>query len=134
MKKTKIIYWTVTILFCAFMLFSAIPDILVTAEAKAFLTGIGYPLYFIPFIGILKTLGVVALLIPGYYRIKEWAYAGFVFDLVGATYSVWASAGPDPGMLFMVLPIGFLFLSYGFYHKLYNTRKAEAELNPQLAA
>src|SRR5690606_20102531 len=78
---------------------------------------LGYPLYIITFIAVPKTLGVIAILIPGFRRRKEWAYAGLFFDLIGAVYSGIASYGPRADMLFMALPIGALFLSYAYYHK-----------------
>ena len=117
MKKMKIFYWIITILFSAFMLFSAIPDIVVTGEAKTFMNGLGYPTYIIPFLGVAKLLGVIAILIPGFPKIKEWAYAGLFFDLIGATYSGIALGGFQPQILFMLPPIVFLFLSYFLYHK-----------------
>jgi hypothetical protein len=118
MKKITIWYWIITILFSAFMLFSAIPDILVDPEAVTMITGLGYPKYFIPFIGVAKFLGVVAILIPGFKRIKEWAYAGLFFDLVGATYSaIAATGGVQLPMLIMILPISFLFISYFLWHR-----------------
>ncbi len=85
MKKNKALYWTITGLFLAFMLFSAVPDILVVPDAVTFMVHLGYPKYFIPFIGVAKLLGVIAILVPGFPRIKEWAYAGLCFDLIGAT-------------------------------------------------
>jgi hypothetical protein len=118
MKKTKFFYWIITGLFGAFMLFSAISDILVVPEAVTFMSHLGYPVYFIPFIGVAKLLGVAAILIPGFPRIKEWAYAGLTFDLIGATYSVVAVDGFQPGTLFMLLPFTFLTLSYILYHKI----------------
>src|ERR1043165_6179177 len=115
MKKTKIAYWIITILFAGFMLFSAIPDGLSTPDAVTFMTWLGYPKYFIPFIGVAKVLGVIAILIPGYPRIKEWAYAGLVFDLVGATYSA-ASVKLDAfGAVFMTVVIILAFVSYFLY-------------------
>ena len=116
-KKNQILYWIFTGLFSAFMLFSAIPDILIVPEAKAFMNNLGYPDYIIPFLGVAKLLGTIALLIPVYPRIKEWAYAGLFFDLIGATYSQIAHDGFLPQIAFMVLPIAFLFLSYMLYHK-----------------
>ena len=117
MKKTKILYWIITGLFSAFMLFSAIPDILVTPDAITFMNGLGYPTYIIPFLGVAKLLGVIAILVPGFPGIKEWAYAGLLFDLSGATYSGIAMGGFQPQILFMLLPVIFLFLSYYLYHK-----------------
>lgn len=119
MKRTKIYFWVVTGLFSAFMLFSAIPDLMMVPEAKTFMNHLGYPDYIIPFIGFAKLLGVIAILIPGYPVIKEWAYAGLFFDLAGATYSVMATDGFQPGTLTMVLPFTFLFLSRYLYFKLH---------------
>ncbi len=118
MKKTKIFYWIVTSLFAAFMLFSAIFDILIVPEAKVIFAHLGYPEYFIPFIGWAKLLGVIGILVPGFPRIKEWAYAGLAFDLIGATYSVIAVEGFQLPTLTMILPFTFLFLSYTLYHKI----------------
>ena len=120
MKKTTTLYWITTALFAGFMTFSAIPDVFSTTEAVAFVTGLGYPDYFVPFIGIAKLLGVIAILIPGFPLLKEWAYAGLFFDLFGATYSLIAKNGFHVSMLFMLLPLTFLFLSYGLYHRRMN--------------
>ena len=118
MKKTKIIYWIFTSLFAFLMLGSSIPDILsVPVAVKGMHEGLGYPLYFIPFIGVAKLLGVAAILIPGYPRIKEWAYAGLLFDLLGATYSIIASGQPVASWIFMALPLGLGVCSYIYYHK-----------------
>jgi uncharacterized membrane protein YphA (DoxX/SURF4 family) len=117
MKKTNMIYWILTGLFAAFMIFTSIPDILMVKDAVTFMNHLGYPNYFIPFIGVAKVLGCIAILIPGFPRIKEWAYAGLFFDLFGATYSNIAVEGMQVGLLFMVLPFGFLFASYAYYHK-----------------
>jgi hypothetical protein len=130
MKKTKILYWVFTVLFCALMLFSAIPNIMSTPESIDFVSGkLGFPAYFIPFIGVAKFLGVVGILVPGFPRIKEWAYAGLTYDLLGATYSVYAvstSLSEGIPMLFMLLlPAG----SYFFYHRKLKERKTEEVRN-----
>ena len=118
MKKIKILYCVFTGLFSAMMLASAVPDILVVSEAvKGMHDGLGYPVYLIPFLGVAKLLGVLAILLPINRRIKEWAYAGLFIDLVGATYSIIASGAPLPNYVFMILPIGLATLSYVFYHK-----------------
>ena len=111
MKKIKIFYWVITVIFASFMLFTAIPDLLVMPDAVKFITNLGYPVYIIPFLGVAKILGAIAILIPGFPRIKEWAYAGLFFDLIGATYSGLAKGGFQPQMLIMILPIAFLFIS-----------------------
>ena len=117
MKKTKIFFWIITGLFSAFMLQIAIPEILLSNDGVMYVTMLGFPKYITPFLGVAKLLGIVAILIPGFPRIKEWAYAGLFFDLIGLTYSGIAHDGLQPPMLFMILPISFLFLSYYFHHK-----------------
>src|SRR5438067_1934468 len=91
MKKTNLIYWILTGLFAFAMLGSAIPDILVMPVAVEGFRQISMPAYLLPFLGWAKLLGVVAILIPGYPRVREWAYAGLFFDILGATYCVAAS-------------------------------------------
>lgn len=117
MKNTKVLFWIFTGLFGAFMLFTAIPDVLVIPEATTFMTKLGYPNYFTFFIGLAKVLGVIAIIIPGYPRIKEWAYAGIAFDLIGATYSQLAVFGFMPGIFFMLIPFALGIASYIYYHK-----------------
>jgi DoxX-like family len=116
MKNTKTLYWVFTGLFSALMVFTSIPDIMMVEDAVKFMNMLGYPNYFIPFIGVAKILGVIAILVPGYPRLTEWAFAGLAFDLIGAVYSQVASAGILPDQLFMILPFALLILSYRFYH------------------
>ena len=117
MKKTKINYWIFTSLFAFIMLGSAIPDVFSVQMAVEGFTKMGFPVYLLPFIGIAKVLGVIAILIPGYPRLKEWAYAGLVFDLLGATYSIAASGQPTSNWIFMALPLALAAGSYKWYHK-----------------
>lgn len=119
MKKDKIIYWTITGLFSAFMLFSSMGGAILQPEAKQFLNHLGYPDYFILLISWLKIFGIVAILVPGFPKIKEWAYAGLCFDLVGAIVSVTAVDGFNPGLVVIAVPIGFIFLSRHYFYKLY---------------
>jgi hypothetical protein len=124
MKKVNILHWVFTGLFGGFMLFSAIPDILMDPDATAFITNLGYPKYIVPFLGVAKALGVIAILVPGFPRLKEWAYAGLTFDLIGATYSNISYAGFDPMMLTMLIIFGVEALSYFYYHKKLELRDA----------
>lgn len=126
MKKINIYYWIFTGLFAAFMLFSAIPDIMVVPQAVEIVsTKLGYPKYLIAFLGVAKFLGSIAILIPGFPRIKEWAYAGLAFDLIGATYSSISIGAPVGEWIFMVLPFSLLALSYFFYHRKLNATAAQ---------
>ena len=116
-KRDTIIFWISTALFGAMMLSSAIPNILQAEEWVAIFTALGFPQYMLPFLGVAKLLGVIAILIPGFPRIKEWAYAGLFFDLVGATYAALAAFPFDPRLLSMLLFFGLGALSYIYHHK-----------------
>ena len=123
MKKINILYWIFTGLFAAFMLFSAIPNIISNQQSiDLIVTQMGYPLYFIPFIGVAKALGAIAIVIPGFPRVKEWAYSGLMFDLVSATYSFIALGKTLPEWGFMFVPMLVGGLSYYFYHKKISVR------------
>ncbi len=117
MKKLNILYWTFTGLFALAMLFSGIQNALVTSDSVALFSHLGYPAYISPFLGIAKILGAIAILIPGYPRLKEWAYAGLFFDLVGATYSSIMTDGFQIPMLGMLIFFGLFLLSYFYYRK-----------------
>ena len=118
-KNIKILYWLFTILFAGLMLFSAYGSILVNEDAKKLIHDqLGYPVYFIAFTGYAKLIGIIAILIPGLKTIKEWAYAGLFFDLIGAVYSGIAVAMTlDPMMFFMLIWFVPGILSYIFWHK-----------------
>lgn len=117
MKKTKILYWVFTILFALLMLASAVPDIIISEDALKYFSMLRLPEYLLPFLGVAKTLGVIAILVPGYPRVTEWAYAGLFFDLIGAAYCTYASTSQLSSIAFMLLPVGLGVLSYIFYHK-----------------
>jgi len=116
-RRDTVLYWIFTAFFCAFMLTSTIPNILSAPEWVEIFKQLGYPPYMLPFLGVAKLLGVIALLVPGFSRIKEWAYAGMFFDLTGAVYSGLSVGGFDPQMLIMLVPFGLGALSYIYHHK-----------------
>ena len=83
------------------------------------ITGLGYPLYFVPMLAAFKVLGSLALIIPkvpGY--VKEWAYAGFGFDFIAAFISIWAVIGFKKELILPAVFMVILVLSYKSYHKI----------------
>ena len=86
-RRNKIIYWIATIWLALGMLSTAIVQVLQTKEEVDMMTRLGYPAYLLTIIGLWKVLGVVAVLIPKYPLVKEWAYAGFFFAMSGAIIS-----------------------------------------------
>jgi hypothetical protein len=93
-KRNRIIYWISTVWLSLGMTATGIQQL-----SKAQLEGalsppgvygimqLGYPVYFLTILGIWKILGVIALLVPKFALLKEWAYAGFFFLLTGAVFS-----------------------------------------------
>ncbi|HZY79312.1 MAG TPA: DoxX family protein [Cyclobacteriaceae bacterium] len=116
MKRTKIIYWVVTGLFALFMISTAIPNIIMNdASVDLISTQLQFPKYLIPFLGWAKVIGSIAILVPGFPRIKEWAYAGLFFDLSGAMFaSIYLSGIGGLAMLMFIVPH---LASYFLYHK-----------------
>jgi uncharacterized membrane protein YphA (DoxX/SURF4 family) len=83
MKKTTT-FWAVTILGPASFVVGGYLHLVRDPQVMATLAHLGYPPYFATILGVWKLLGAVAIVAPGLPRLKEWAYAGFVFDLTGA--------------------------------------------------
>src|SRR5262245_37760794 len=89
MKATtkSIAYW-ITTGFVVFAMFSGgIAELTRRPETIEGMKLLGYPLYFVMILGAWKLLGSVALVIPGFSRLKEWAYAGIFFNMTGAAVS-----------------------------------------------
>ena len=87
MQKDRKIYWATTGLFCLMMTGGGVANLLRLPPQVGEIETLGYPLYLMTILGVAKLLGVVALLAPDRPILKEWAYAGFTIDLVGATAS-----------------------------------------------
>lgn len=86
-KRNKIIYWIATLWLALGMASTGIVQIIKMKEEVQKMTALGYPKYFLTIIGVWKLLGVIAILIPRYPLIKEWAYAGFFFVATGAVFT-----------------------------------------------
>jgi uncharacterized membrane protein len=106
-KRNKIIYWVTTGFLAFGMLANGLAQII---HAKGFVDimgHLGYPLYFLYIIGVWKILGVIAILIPRFRLVKEWAYAGFFFVMSGALFSHIALGDPikeiAPSLVLLIL-------------------------------
>lgn len=112
MKKFRTtIYWIATLWLSLGMMATGISQILeLNGQGGAdMMTHLGFPLYLLPLLGILKVLGVVAILLPRLPLVKEWAYAGFALLMLGAIYSHLAAKDPIvetlPGLLLLSLAV-----------------------------
>lgn len=86
-KRNKIIYWIATIWLSLGMVSSGVVQLIKMKEEVDMMSHLGYPAYFLTIIGVWKMLGVIAVLVPKFPLIKEWAYAGFFFAMTGAVIS-----------------------------------------------
>jgi hypothetical protein len=116
-KRNKIIYWIATLWLALGMLSTAAVQLL---KGKAGSGGadsiahLGYPVYILAMLGAWKVLGVVAVLIPKFPLLKEWAYAGFFFIIAGAVYSHIASGDGareffGPVLLLILIVVSWYF-------------------------
>jgi hypothetical protein len=80
-------YWATTLLLAIAFAASGTANLTRSASATSGMAHLGYPLYLTTILGVWQLLGAVAVLLPGYPALKEWAYAGMVFDLTGAAAS-----------------------------------------------
>jgi uncharacterized membrane protein YphA (DoxX/SURF4 family) len=122
MKTTKIIYWILTGLLVILMLFSAISSLRPNPQGIAMMEHLGYPYNVLQLLAVAKILGSIAILIPGFPRLKEWAYAGFIFDLSGAIFAGLAAGDHVSQWIPVMIGILLVFGSYIYYHKLKRAR------------
>lgn len=111
--RTRIwIGWVVTGLMAALLLLSAVPDVLQIPNALLVFRHLGYPPYLLLFLGTAKILGVIAVVVPGVPRIKEWAFAGLTFDVSGALYSHLAVGDPPAAWMPAVVALTLVSGAY----------------------
>ncbi|MGC1782714.1 MAG: DoxX family protein [Acidobacteriaceae bacterium] len=102
-KAKNIAYWTTTILVAFFIGGGGVAQMWqYHANPHGIVPVLGYPLYFFAILGFWKVLGAIAILVPRFPRLKEWAYAGIFFDLTGAVASI-AAVGVYGAYAFHIL-------------------------------
>lgn len=118
MKKTKIVFWIATSII--FFWCGILTIVFFGSEtSKAAMAHYGYPPYFGPMVNVFSIIGALALVLPFVpARLKEWAYAGFSLNFIGASVSNWAVDGFSFQVIFPLLFLGILAISYTQYHNL----------------
>ncbi len=126
MKKTKITYWTATILIV--LLEGVMPALTSNTElARQGISHLGYPDYFRVMLTFFKVTGAIVLVVPAIKgRFKEWAYAGFGIDFICAAISHWVVDGFGGEAIFPLVVFAILVVSYIFYHKLKDEKNTPA--------
>ena len=100
------------------MISTGVVQIIHMDEEVQKMTTLGYPTYFLTIIGIWKILGVVAVLLPKFPLVKEWAYAGFAFNFISATVAHAVVSGLNFLSFFPLIIFGILIVSYVSWHKM----------------
>ena len=84
MKMKSISYWVFTGMVASFIGSGGAAELIHVQGNIDGLAQLGYPPYFATIIGFWKLAGAIAILVPGFPRLKEWAYAGIFFNMTGA--------------------------------------------------
>lgn len=116
-KTKKIIYWIATLWLSLGMVSTGIGQLCSMkngAGGADWITQLGFPLYLMTLLGTAKILGVIAILVPRFPLLKEWAYAGFFFIVAGAMYSHIASGDSSIRLIPLLLLLVLLATSWYF--------------------
>ena len=118
LKRTRTIFIISTALICLNQ--GVIPIFTMgTPESVEGMKHLGYPAYFGIMLSVFKILGALVLAIPKIpARLKEWAYAGFVFDFIAAFVSIYVTDGINMFLIFPILTTAVLLTSYFTWHTL----------------
>jgi uncharacterized membrane protein YphA (DoxX/SURF4 family) len=111
-RPTAIVYWVATVASVVGVAATGLLDLTGAPSMAQHVTALGYPAYLQHFLGVAKLLGAAVIVLPGLRRLKEWAYAGMTFDLVGATYSHVAHRDAPAELLLPVVLLALLAASY----------------------
>ncbi|QHS55010.1 DoxX family protein [Mucilaginibacter sp. 14171R-50] len=113
LKTIKIVYWALTIIFGLFMLMDGGAGVAKEKTGQDVMRHLGYPVYIMVITGTAKILGAIALLQNKFKTIKEWAFAGFAFNFIGA-FASRAFVG-DSGFL-LIFPLIILMVMFILYY------------------
>lgn len=105
--RWNIVYWVTTLLIATAFFITGVGNILPIAHIANDMTHLGYPPYFLNILGTWKILAAITIVIPSIPRLKEWTYAGMIFDLSGAAFSRYA-IGDHASMVIIPLAIASL--------------------------
>ena len=111
-KSRKIFYWASTGWIAFSFVLSGMFDVLQHPSAMEVSRALGYPAYFMVILGTWKVLGGIAIAAPGTPRLKEWAYAGIVFDLSSAVISHLVSENYSAKVIAPIVFLGLTAVSW----------------------
>jgi uncharacterized membrane protein YphA (DoxX/SURF4 family) len=121
-RRAKLTYWIVTPLFLVLQGWSAMQYVSEAPRMVQTITNLGYPLYFMKVLALAKFLGILAIATGFSTTLKEWAYAGFTFDVLGAFAS---HLGADDSPFIALVPLGFLVVQLASYFSWRELRRSQ---------
>lgn len=107
-RRRAIAYWVTTMVVAMELALAGVWDILRIPYVRGVIEHLGYPAYFLVILGVWKVLGAVALLVPRFPRLKEWAYAGAVFNYTGAVVSHLAVGDGAVALVYPIIQLGLV--------------------------
>lgn len=125
MNMRRIGYWIATGLTAFVFLSGGVGDLVQPASLMEGMAHLGYPVYFVSILGVWKVLGGLAVLAPRFPRLKEWAYAGMLFDLSGAAASHAATGDPAGKIVTPLVILGIVMASWALRPESRKLREAE---------
>lgn len=132
--KKSLVYWIPTVLLALLMGVGGVFDIIAGPQVAAVLQHLGYPLYFGRLLGVAKLLGVVAIVAPLPRITREWAYAGFTFDLVAAIVSHVAVGAAVGDLVAPVVGLALVAASYTGWRRREQEREEGSKAPPAAPA
>lgn len=116
--KNKKLYTTLKVIFSSFMLFSAVGELTMNETIVHSMKLIQMPAYLLSLLGVLKISGIIALWFSPFKWIKEWAFAGFTFDFIGAIFGFIATGNlVMPDILMAPVGLGLCLSTYFCWKK-----------------
>ncbi|WP_109699602.1 DoxX family protein [Chitinophaga deserti] len=122
----KTSYWITTVIFALMALMDGIGGVTRQQAGIDVMNHLGYPVYFLSIVGVAKLLGAAAILQTRFRAIKEWAYAGFAFNFIGAFASRAFMGDPTFEVIFPIIMLAVMFVPYYFWKKYEQVRYAIA--------
>ena len=111
MKSKPVLYWVTTVILALGVVSGGISQAAHNQDTIAGIMALGYPLYFITVLGVWKVFGGLAILIPRFPRVKEWAYAGIFFEMTGAALSHAVCGDLGASAFHLIAPLLFAILA-----------------------
>ena len=113
-RTTTILHGSLTVLFCLMMLLDGGAGLLRVEGGEEAMRHLGYPMYILPILGTAKILGALALLQPTFRTLKEWAFAGFTINFIGAgastAFAGLGMVGALPALVMLVVLFALYYL------------------------